>query len=133
MRLLQSTNRSPVITQMILAGGDLTHITCGGCRVSHGSLVVALWLEQCSSPGLPCLFRRHKRAIISSVLSRHLDADEAVALGAALFAANLSTTFRLRKFGMADGVTYPVVFKVRDPPGFRWRLRVQMAPPCPLP
>ncbi len=44
---------------------------------------------------------------------RHLDADEAVALGAALFAANLSTTFRLRKFGMADGVTHPVVFQVR--------------------
>ena len=36
-------------------------------------------------------------------------------LGAALFAANLSTTFRLRKFGMSDGVTYPVVFKVLHP------------------
>lgn len=33
---------------------------------------------------------------------RHLDADEAVVLGAGLFAANLSTTFRLRKFGMTD-------------------------------
>ena len=43
---------------------------------------------------------------------RHLDADEAVVLGAGLYAANLSTTFRLRKFGMSDGVTYPVAFQV---------------------
>ena len=45
-------------------------------------------------------------------VGRHLDADEAVVLGAALYAANLSTTFRLRKFGMSDGVTYPVAFQV---------------------
>ena len=43
---------------------------------------------------------------------RHLDADEAVVLGAGLFAANLSTTFRLRKFGMTDGVTFPLMFQV---------------------
>jgi hypoxia up-regulated 1 len=41
-----------------------------------------------------------------------LDADEAVVLGAGLFAANLSTTFRLRKFGMTDGATYPIQFQV---------------------
>ena len=46
---------------------------------------------------------------------RHLDADEAVVLGAGLFAANLSTTFRLRKFGMADGATYPLMFQVTRP------------------
>ena len=33
-------------------------------------------------------------------------------LGAGLFAANLSTTFRLRKFGMADGATFPLMFQV---------------------
>lgn len=44
---------------------------------------------------------------------RHLDADEAVALGAAMVAANMSTTFRLgKKFGMADGASYPIVFQV---------------------
>lgn len=43
---------------------------------------------------------------------RHLDADEAVVLGAGLFAANLSTTFRLRKFGMTDGATFPLMFQV---------------------
>ena len=36
-------------------------------------------------------------------------------LGAGLFAANLSTTFRLRKFGMADGATYPLMFQVTCP------------------
>ena len=33
-------------------------------------------------------------------------------LGAGLYAANLSTTFKLRKFRMSDGATYPVVFQV---------------------
>ncbi|KXZ47053.1 hypothetical protein GPECTOR_38g290 [Gonium pectorale] len=41
-------------------------------------------------------------------LDRHLDADEAIALGAGLFAANLSTSFRLRKFGMVDTTMYGV-------------------------
>jgi len=35
-----------------------------------------------------------------------------VVLGAGLYAANLSTTFKLRKFRMSDGATYPVVFQV---------------------
>lgn len=39
---------------------------------------------------------------------RHLDADEAAVLGAGLFAANLSTSFRLRKFGMVDLSMYGV-------------------------
>ena len=44
---------------------------------------------------------------------RHLDADEAIVRGAAFYAANLSTTFRLaKKFGMADGIVYPVTFQV---------------------
>ena len=38
-------------------------------------------------------------------------------LGAGLFAANLSTTFRLRKFGMADGATYPVQYSLAPPAG----------------
>lgn len=55
------------------------------------------------SPNLGCL----------GAVRRHLDADEAVVLGAGLFAANLSTTFRLRKFGMADGAVYPVQYQAR--------------------
>jgi Hsp70 protein len=41
-------------------------------------------------------------------LEKQLDADEAPAMGAGLMAANLSTTFRLRQFGMQDGLTYPI-------------------------
>ena len=48
---------------------------------------------------------------------RHLDADEAVVLGAGLFAANLSTTFRLRQFGMADKVPYSVAIQLEGEPG----------------
>ena len=44
-------------------------------------------------------------------LDMHMDADEAVVLGAGLFAANLSTIFRLRKFGMTDKAPYTVTFK----------------------
>mmetsp|Transcript_27424 Transcript_27424/g.69745 ORF Transcript_27424/g.69745 Transcript_27424/m.69745 type:complete len:1029 (-) Transcript_27424:524-3610(-) len=47
-------------------------------------------------------------------LDRHLDADEAVVLGASLFAANLSTSFRLRKFGMADLSMYGVALKIEE-------------------
>lgn len=36
-------------------------------------------------------------------------------LGAGLFAANLSTTFRLRKFGMTDKVPYAVTLRVETP------------------
>ena len=41
-------------------------------------------------------------ALGGRALDTHLDADEAVAMGAGLFAANMSTTFRMRKFGAAD-------------------------------
>jgi hypothetical protein len=53
------------------------------------------------------------QAVLSEALSgrgldRHLDSDEAVVLGASLFAANLSTSFRLRKFGMSDLSMYGI-------------------------
>ncbi|KAJ7523587.1 hypothetical protein O6H91_18G055500 [Diphasiastrum complanatum] len=47
------------------------------------------------------------------ILERHLDADEAVALGGALHAANLSDGIKLnRKLGMADGASYGISMKV---------------------
>ena len=58
------------------------------------------------------------RTKLSLSVGRHLDADEAVVLGAGLFAANLSTTFRLRKFGMTDGATFPLIFQVSGSPEF---------------
>jgi hypoxia up-regulated 1 len=55
-----------------------------------------------------------KTALVAAMDGRpldvHLDADEAVAMGAGLFAANMSTTFRMRKFGAADAAPYS--FKV---------------------
>ncbi|GBG65617.1 hypothetical protein CBR_g51500 [Chara braunii] len=48
-------------------------------------------------------------------LDKHLDADEAMALGAALQAANLSDGFKLnRKLGMVDGTPYGTIFTVED-------------------
>ncbi|KAF8058449.1 HSP70-17 [Scenedesmus sp. PABB004] len=47
-------------------------------------------------------------------LDRHLDADEALVLGAGLFAANLSSSFRLRKFGMTDVAAFGVTFESDD-------------------
>ncbi|EIE21504.1 HSP70-domain-containing protein [Coccomyxa subellipsoidea C-169] len=60
---------------------------------------------------VPAVQTALSRALGGRALDKHLDADEAVVLGAGLFAANLSTTFRLRKFGMADGATYPIQYQ----------------------
>lgn len=51
---------------------------------------------------------------------RHLDADEAPVLGAALFGANLSTTFRLRQFGLADKTPFSVAIKLDVEEGGCW-------------
>ncbi|KAL8142659.1 hypothetical protein V2J09_015691 [Rumex salicifolius] len=46
-------------------------------------------------------------------LDKHLDADEAIVLGAALHAANLSDGIKLnRKLGMVDGATYGYVMEL---------------------
>eukprot|EP00850_Spirogloea_muscicola_P022840 SM000314S12184 [mRNA] locus=s314:20611:26618:+ [translate_table: standard] len=48
-------------------------------------------------------------------LARHLDADEAMALGASLVAANLSDGFKLnRKIGMVDGLPYAVHLQLEN-------------------
>ncbi|BAF09812.1 heat shock 70 kDa protein 17 [Oryza sativa Japonica Group] len=51
-----------------------------------------------------------------SDLDKHLDADEAIVLGASLHAANLSDGIKLnRKLGMIDGSTYGFVFEINGP------------------
>ena len=51
-------------------------------------------------------------------LDKHLDADEAIVLGASLHAANLSDGIKLnRKLGMIDGSTYALVLEI-DGPGY---------------
>jgi hypoxia up-regulated 1 len=62
-------------------------------------------------PGLQAAL---SKALGGRQLDRHLDADEAIALGAGLFAANLSSTFRLRRFGMSDAAPYGVEFESLD-------------------
>eukprot|EP00887_Chlorella_sp_A99_P006297 scaffold3.g6297.t1 len=63
---------------------------------------------------VPRLKQALSEALGGRALDMHLDADEAVVLGAGLFAANLSTIFRLRKFGMADKAPYSVSFRLGD-------------------
>lgn len=49
-------------------------------------------------------------------LDRHLDADEAIVLGASLHAANLSDGIKLnRKLGMVDGSLYEFVVELNGP------------------
>lgn len=49
-------------------------------------------------------------------LDKHLDADEAIVLGSALHAANLSDGIKLtRKLGMIDGATYGIILELNSP------------------
>lgn len=49
-------------------------------------------------------------------LDKHLDADEAIVLGAALHAANLSDGIKLnRKLGMVDGSSYGFIVELDGP------------------
>lgn len=51
-----------------------------------------------------------------SDLDKHLDADEAIVLGASLHAANISDGIKLnRKLGMVDGSTYGFLLDVSGP------------------
>lgn len=66
------------------------------------------------SSRVPMVKSRLSDALNGRSLDAHLDADEAVVLGAGLVAANLSTIFRLRQFGMTDKSMYQVEFKLND-------------------
>lgn len=59
---------------------------------------------------IPALQAALTEALGGRTLDRRMDADEAVVQGAALFGANLSTSFRVRKFGMVDKAVYGVQF-----------------------
>ena len=62
------------------------------------------------SSRVPAVKNRLSESLLGRALDSHLDADEAVVLGAGLVAANLSTIFRLRQFGMTDKAMYEVAF-----------------------
>jgi hypoxia up-regulated 1 len=49
-------------------------------------------------------------------LGQHLNGDEAMALGAAFRAANLSTNFRVRRVGLSEISTYGVSVRLESLP-----------------
>lgn len=51
-------------------------------------------------------------------LGKNIDADEAMAMGAAFFAANSSTQFRVRPLGMSDVSLHAVGVRFSDLPGY---------------
>ncbi|PIN20377.1 Molecular chaperones GRP170/SIL1, HSP70 superfamily [Handroanthus impetiginosus] len=62
---------------------------------------------------VPKLQAKLQEFLGKSELDKHLDADEAIVLGASLHAANLSDGIKLnRKLGMIDGSTYGFVFEL---------------------
>jgi molecular chaperone DnaK (HSP70) len=71
--------------------------------------------------GLPIIFILLLQAKLQEFLGRreldrHLDADEAIILGASLHAANLSDGIKLnRKLGMIDGSTYAFMLEIDGP------------------
>ena len=64
------------------------------------------------SSRVPGVKEELEKAINGRKFDVHLDADEAVAMGAGLFAANMSTTFRMRKFGAADAMPHGMLYTV---------------------
>ena len=64
------------------------------------------------SSRVPGVKEEIEKAINGRKFDVHLDADEAVAMGAGLFAANMSTTFRMRKFGASDAMPHGMTYSV---------------------
>lgn len=63
---------------------------------------------------MPKIQQELKSFFAGKDLGVHLNGDEAMALGAAFHAANLSNSFRVRQVGMTDLVTYPVGVRLVD-------------------
>ena len=64
------------------------------------------------SSRVPLVKARLSELLNGRSLDTHLDADEAVVLGAGYVAANLSTIFRLRTFGMTDKAMFHVDYEL---------------------
>ncbi|KAE8777837.1 Luminal-binding protein 1 [Hordeum vulgare] len=65
---------------------------------------------------VPKLQAKLQESLGRSELDKHLDADEAIVLGASLHAANLSNGIKLNhKLGMIDGSPYGFVFEIDGP------------------
>ncbi len=68
------------------------------------------------SSRVPVVKARLSELLNGRSLDTHLDADEAVVLGAGYVAANLSTIFRLRTFGMTDKAMFHVDYELDGAP-----------------
>lgn len=72
------------------------------------------------SSRIPRVHEILKEALQRSDLEQNLNADEAMAQGAAFHAANKSASFRVRKIGMIDKLQFPVGIRLADAePGTR--------------
>ena len=96
----QIIDRAIVPMKTIMQRNNLTVEDLAGVELLGGSSRV------------PAVKSRLSDALNGRSLDAHLDADEAVVLGAGLVAANLSTIFRLRQFGMTDKSMYEVEFEL---------------------
>jgi len=63
---------------------------------------------------IPAVQQAIKHAMQREYLNQSLNGDEAMAFGALMRAANLSTTLQLRPFGMIDITPYPVGVRIQD-------------------
>ncbi|XXQ38963.1 Hsp70 protein [Plasmodiophora brassicae] len=66
------------------------------------------------SSRIPRVHEILKEALQRSDLEQNLNADEAMAQGAAFHAANKSASFRVRKIGMIDKLQFPVGIRLAD-------------------
>ncbi|CAH0478503.1 unnamed protein product [Peronospora belbahrii] len=65
---------------------------------------------------MPKIQEQLSEFFVGKDLGVHLNGDEAMALGAAFRAANLSNSFRVRQVGMVDIASYPIGVRLMDLP-----------------
>lgn len=65
---------------------------------------------------IPAIQSALKTLLNRDILDQNLNGDEAMAMGAAFMAANMSTAFRVRPFGMTDATPFPVGVRLSNLP-----------------
>ena len=93
-------SRAVAPLELIMERNDVTAEGLAGVELLGGSSRV------------PMVKERLSQVLKGRSLDTHLDADEAVVLGAGYVAANMSTVFRLRPFGMTDKSMFHVDYEL---------------------
>ena len=93
-------SRAVAPLELIMERNDVTAEELAGVELLGGSSRV------------PMVKERLSEVLKGRSLDTHLDADEAVVLGAGYVAANMSTVFRLRPFGMTDKSMFHVDYEL---------------------